>query len=71
MCMSGNSVENSQANCSPVVWLRITLKHGAPVVKIKGRDGGREGRRHWHPAGSYNPGCDSYFRQTVVSVADP
>jgi hypothetical protein len=41
VCMSGNSVENSQANCSPVVWLRITLKHRAPVVKMKGRDGGR------------------------------
>jgi hypothetical protein len=48
--MSGNSVENSQANCSPRGWFRITLKHRATVVKMKGREGGREGEEtQWEP----------------------
>jgi hypothetical protein len=66
--MSGNSVENSQANSSPRGWFRITLKHRAPVVKMKGREGGREERPNWHPAGSYNTKCGSYFRKTVKMV---
>jgi hypothetical protein len=63
--MSGNSVENSQANCSPRGWFRITLKHRAPVVKMKGWEGGRERRPNGQPAGSYNTKCGSYFRKTV------
>jgi hypothetical protein len=63
--MSGNSVENSQANCSPRGWFRVTLKDRALVVKMKGREGGRERRPNGHPAGSYNTKCGSYFRKTV------
>jgi len=63
--MSENSVENSPANCSPGGWLRITLKHRALVVKMKGREGEREGRPNGHPAGSYNTEWDSYFRKTA------
>jgi hypothetical protein len=66
--MSGNSVENSQANCSLRGWFCITLKHRAPVVKMKGREGGRERRPNGHPAGSYNTKCGSYFRKTVKMV---
>ena len=43
MCMSGNSVENSQAKCSPRGWFRITLKDRALVVKMKGREEGGRG----------------------------
>jgi hypothetical protein len=66
--MSGNSVENSQANCSPRGWFRITLKYRAPVVKMKGREGERERRPNGHPAVSYNTKCGSYFRKTVKMV---
>jgi hypothetical protein len=66
--MSGNSVENSQAYCSPRGWFRITLKHRAPVVKMKGREGESERRPNGHPAGSYNTKCGSYFRKTVKMV---
>jgi hypothetical protein len=66
--MSGNSVENFQANCSPRGWFRITLKHRAPVVKMKGREGGRERRPNGHPARSYNTKCGSYFRKTVKMI---
>jgi hypothetical protein len=66
--MSGNFVENSQANCSPRGWFRITLKHRAPVVKMKGREGERERRPNKHPAGSYNTKCGSYFRKTVNMI---
>jgi hypothetical protein len=66
--MSGNSVENSQANCSPRGWFRITLKYRAPVVKMKGREGERERRPNGHPARSYNTKCGSYFRKTVKMV---
>jgi hypothetical protein len=66
--MSGNSVENSQAKCSPRGWFRITLKDRALVVKMKGREGGKERRPNGHPAGKYNTKCSSYFRKTVKMV---
>ncbi len=40
--MSGISVKNSWANCSPGHRLHITVKHRPTVVKMKGREGGKD-----------------------------
>ena len=42
VCMSGISVKNSWANCSPGHRLHITVKHRPTVVKMKGRSGGKD-----------------------------
>ncbi len=68
VCMSGISVKNSWANCSPGGWLRITVKDRPTVVKMKGREEGREGRPNGQPAGTYNTECGRYLRNTVQMI---
>jgi hypothetical protein len=63
--MSGISVKNSQANCSPGHRLHITVKDRPTVVKMKEKEGGREGRPNGQPAGSYNTECGCYFRKSA------
>ncbi len=42
VCMSGISVKNSWANCSPGHRLHITVKYRTTVVKMKGRSEGKD-----------------------------
>ena len=57
MCMSGISVKNSWANCSPGHRLHITVKHRPTVVKMKGRSGGKD---HMN-----DTECGRYFRESA------